>query len=56
MDSKEENLKILYCDAKEGFHNASKLYQKAKELGVNLQQVRELVKKQKLGQRFAATG
>lgn len=45
-------LRKLYYDPKQGLFNATKLFQKVRELGIKLAEVRDFVKKQKTGQLY----
>ncbi len=45
-------LRKLYYDPKQGLFNATKLYQKVRELGIKLREVRDFIKKQKTGQLY----
>eukprot|EP00010_Vexillifera_abyssalis_P009400 CAMPEP_0201547518 /NCGR_PEP_ID=MMETSP0173_2-20130828/3987_1 /ASSEMBLY_ACC=CAM_ASM_000268 /TAXON_ID=218659 /ORGANISM="Vexillifera sp., Strain DIVA3 564/2" /LENGTH=158 /DNA_ID=CAMNT_0047956587 /DNA_START=919 /DNA_END=1392 /DNA_ORIENTATION=+ len=49
---KEEKMRKLYYDPEKGLYNASKLYQKVKDIGVTLEQVKQFVERQKIGQQF----
>lgn len=56
MSTKDQDttnlLRELYYDPKRGLFNAVKLYQKVKELGIKLGQVRDFITKQKTGQLY----
>ena len=49
---KEELLQQLYYDPKKGLTHAEKLYQNVKDQGIKLQEVKDFVSKQELGQRY----
>ena len=49
---KEELLQQLYYDPKKGLTHAEKLYQKVRDKGIKLKEVKDFVSKEQLGQRY----
>ncbi len=52
QNGKQKLLQKLYYNPKQGLFNATKLYQKVRELGIKLQEVRDFIKRQKTGQLY----